>query len=116
MKFLSSLLELYDVNATCGDLLHSTPYDPSPGWTKLCEITKTGDPELQTTPCHNLLQGLPIFGDSVGLLQGGGNFGCYLSNNYPNNIQQACFDDYQHNHSLSSCFSCEYFVVCMRYP
>ncbi|XP_035673359.1 fibropellin-1-like isoform X1 [Branchiostoma floridae] len=101
----------------CGDILReateqvdqSSGYRVPDGWT-LCYIDAR-DAAYHDTPCVNLLQGIPGYGDAQGLLAAGGNFGCWHGNTggspgpaFASNsvIENSCRANTQHSTLLSA--------------
>ncbi|XP_078678339.1 scavenger receptor cysteine-rich domain-containing protein DMBT1-like isoform X2 [Branchiostoma floridae x Branchiostoma belcheri] len=88
----------------------------------MCYIDQR-DTAHRTTPCRDLLQGIPQYGDAQRLLSAGGNFGCwhgdtgaspgpaYASNNV---IQRSCEENIQHSHSMGTWSSRPTFGVCIK--
>jgi len=114
---LTSTTELPPFETGCGDALHTFTTDLLPdGWHSLCYILSNNS-HVYDTPCRQLLVGLPVYGDAAGLLAAGGNFGCYMGVQHPDDeLFTACTDYYQHNAQLSSCFRCPVMYACIRYP
>ena|SRR6218665_539816 len=108
-------------NATCGTLLDWSEYPASNGFTRLCYFsTPLEDTAGRATECHNLIRGIPIYNDDVGLLDAGGNFGCLVSQNFPDDLPATsmitCQDYYQQDVSLGQSGESDVLMVCLRYP
>src|SRR6218665_323795 len=111
----------YDEAYACGTLLNWSEYNASNGFTRLCYFyAAVDDIQGRTTECRYTIDGLPLYDDYIGLLQAGGNFGCVVSQNYPEDLpitsQVACEDDYQHDVSLGQYQESDRIMVCIRYP
>ncbi|XP_078699898.1 uncharacterized protein LOC144926757 [Branchiostoma floridae x Branchiostoma belcheri] len=114
----------------CGNILRqatelvdqTTGYKVPEGWT-LCYVDGR-DTDHYGTPCQDLLQGIPQYGDAQQLLAAGGNFGCWHGNSgvfpgpaYASNnvIQKSCRDGIQHPNKLSGWApETATFSVCIR--
>ncbi|XP_066279058.1 ZP domain-containing protein-like [Branchiostoma lanceolatum] len=114
----------------CGSILRheteevdqSTSYSVPDGWT-MCYIDQR-DTAYYNTPCRDLLQGLPNYGDADQLLAAGGNFGCWHGNTGSspgaafatnNVIEQSCRDNIQQGNQLASWSpSTTTFGVCIK--
>ena len=91
----------------CGNILHPDPVEGPSGWT-LCFIDES-DFAYYSTPCSQLLEGIPNYGKAENLLAAGENFGCwhgtsgsqegatYSSNNV---VSSSCQDNIQHTNRL----------------
>jgi len=105
----------------CGNLLH--PYssdsdgalEPPAGWHSLCYIRS--NETNANRKCEDLLVGLPVYDNASGLLQAGGNFGCYLAVSHPDDeLFNACSDGFQHQAQLVHCYRCTVMYTCIRFP
>ncbi|KAI8504154.1 Oncoprotein-induced transcript 3 protein [Branchiostoma belcheri] len=113
----------------CGNILRhatvevdqSTGYRVPAGWT-MCYIDQR-DTAHRSTPCRDLLQGIPQYGDAQRLLSAGGNFGCWHGDTgaspgpaYASNdvIQRSCEENIQHSHSMGTWSSRPTFGVCIK--
>lgn len=111
----------YIQNMTCGSELIWSGYPASNGFTRLCYFTADPDDiEGRATECHNTIRGIPLYIDDVGLLAAGGNFGCLVSINYPEDLPGtsliSCADNYQQDVTLGSYNVSAILMVCLRYP
>ncbi|XP_078698872.1 ZP domain-containing protein-like [Branchiostoma floridae x Branchiostoma belcheri] len=89
----------------------------------MCYIDQR-DTAHHNTPCQDLLQGIPQYGNAQQLLAAGGNFGCWHGNTgdspgpaYASNgvIQNSCRDNIQQSNRLSSWSpSTTTFGVCIK--
>ncbi|CAH1256440.1 NOTCH2 [Branchiostoma lanceolatum] len=110
-------LPVYSQGNCCGDILRETTevvdqssgYRVPDGWT-LCYIDGR-DAAYHDTPCVDLLQGIPGYGDAQQLLAAGGNFGCWHGNTgaspgpaFASNsvIENGCRVNTQHSTKLSA--------------
>ncbi|XP_078694923.1 uncharacterized protein LOC144923909 isoform X2 [Branchiostoma floridae x Branchiostoma belcheri] len=118
------------VENCCGNILRhetlnvdqSTSFSVPAGWT-MCYIDQR-DTAYHNTPCQDLLQGIPQYGNAQQLLAAGGNFGCWHGNTgdspgpaYASNgvIRNSCRDGIQQSNRLSSWSpSTTTFGVCIR--
>jgi len=102
----------------CGVLLRQGPDSDAAvpmGW-QMCYIDQR-DSRLYNDTCTQLIQGLPVYNNAQGLMNAGGNFGCWNLVSYPNSDQYfACNNDFQHNVKVSDCLRCSSMAVCIRYP
>ncbi|XP_066275135.1 fibropellin-1-like [Branchiostoma lanceolatum] len=121
-KFLLLIAAVSDLPVSsqgncCGDILReatevvdqSSGYRVPDGWT-LCYIDGR-DAAYHDTPCVDLLQGIPGYGDAQQLLAAGGNFGCWHGNTgaspgpaFASNsvIENGCRVNQQHSTKLSA--------------
>ena len=108
----------------CGNILHPDPVGGPTGW-HLCFIDET-DVAYHGTPCNQLLDGIPIYGNASALLAAGGNFGCwhgtsgsqegayYATNNV---VNSSCSNNVQQNTTLNAWNPSNTTLgVCIRYP
>jgi len=106
------------VQPTCGHFLKKAPssVSPKPGWHIVCYLLDN-DTALVDTKCENLIQGIAYYDSGHELLVAGGNYGCWVGKQYPDDDQlNSCHDDYQHDFALSGCLGCILMSVCIRYP
>ena len=111
----------YNENLTCGTELHWSVYNASNGFTRLCYFwAPPEDSDGRATQCRYTIQGIPLYNDYTGLLTAGGNFGCLVSQNYPEDLpatsQISCADNYQQDVTLGNYNESARLMVCLRYP
>lgn len=111
----------YIVNDTCGDFLTWTGYPASHNFTRLCKFyADLNDLDGRNVPCWNTIHGIPLYDDYTQLLNAGGNFGCMVSQDYPNDLpllsDYSCTDGYSQHVRIGDCVQCSYMAVCLRYP
>jgi hypothetical protein len=87
-------------------------YAPIRGFTVLCLIT-TLDTALVNTPCHQLIQNIPFYGNASDILGIGGSFGCFTAVNEADLPSGACVPAYKNNATLNDCLACNFMGVCI---
>ena len=111
----------YNESSACGTMLTWSQYNASNGFTSLCYFSAPpGDPDAPYIACRYTINGIPWYDDYTGLLRAGGNFGCLLSHNYPDDLPVtsylSCADNYQQDISLGNYTESTRLMVCIRYP
>lgn len=103
------------VKPNCGDIMKTSGFPPVNGFQALCEINVVEHPNNLNTPCRDLIKGINFYNDSDTILAFGGNFGCFATR-FVEDVNMACIPNYEHDRTLSSCISCSYMGVCLRFP
>ena len=111
----------YQEAYACGTTLTWSQYNASNGFTRLCQYwTPSEDIDGRNTECRHTINDIPLYFNYTGLLNAGGNFGCIVSQNYPEDLPAAsnvaCADNYQQDVSLGSYAESALLIVCIRYP
>jgi len=111
----------YEERLVCGSTLEYSGYPASNSFTRLCFwYAAPNDLERRAVECRFTIHGIPLYDDYTGLLTAGGNFGCIVSQNYPDDLPGtsllACSDYYQHDVSLGPYNESTHLMVCLRYP
>jgi hypothetical protein len=96
-------------------------YPASNGFTRLCYFwAEPSDVNGRNLECRYTIQNIPLYDEYTGLLQAGGNFGCLVSQNYPDDLPAtstiSCADNYQHDVTLGHYNESARLMVCLRYP
>jgi len=99
----------------CGSIMDPSGRPPTNRFSILCQIDIINHASSVSVPCKDLIKGINHFEDADAILAQGGNFGCYVTK-FPDEINSACVDNYNHNVPLNSCLSCSVMGVCLRLP
>lgn len=104
---------------SCGSILAWTQYPPKNNFSIFCVLHAPVDSPYRFTPCRDTLQSLPLWDNYNNILANGGNFGCIVSMNYPDDNGGtsffACQNDYQQNVAIGEAHA-DHLAVCIRFP
>jgi hypothetical protein len=105
----------------CGTSLEWANYSAVNGFTRFCYFwAPLNDTVGRDTECRHTITGIPLYDDYTGLLAAGGNFGCIVSQNYPDDLVAtsalSCANNYQQDVSLGNYDESALLMVCLRYP
>jgi len=104
-----------EVIPNCGDIMDRSEYPPANNFWILCQINIGDHPNHLNTPCRDLIVGINHYNDSSTIVSMGGNFGCYPTR-FPDEVNSACYNNYNQDRTLNSCLSCTVMGVCIRVP
>lgn len=120
-KLVNNNYFLFVVNyqESCGSLLAWTQFPPKNNFSIFCVLYAPVDSPDRFTQCRDTLQNLPLWDNYNNLLANGGNFGCIVSQNYPDDNEVtsffACQYDYQQNAAIGDA-NADHLTVCIRFP
>ena len=117
-QWTGSLCESPNFQETCGSLLAWTQYPPQHGFSIFCVLDATAVGN-RYTPCTDTILNIPIWGTGQGIINAGGNFGCIVSNSYPNDLDgtsyMSCQNNYQQNVFIGDAVA-NHLMVCIHFP
>src|SRR6218665_116945 len=108
----------YNEAFTCGTTLSWSQYNASNGFTRLCySWVPIEDTEERFKPCRYTINGIPLYDDHIGLLNAGGNFGCVVSQNYPEDLPATSYlssaDNYQQDVFVGNYSESDRLMICI---